>query len=235
MSTHKVFDITSECPSSTPAATYVYNPNTSSYTAIKVLSGGSATAVVSCNESIQDASRWSASVSTTCVNGSISLGSIVVPGTCDYPPLWSISFDKGNCTCEESLYYCDENAGTCASELSSLDTWDKLNTCSDLVGNGITCPDPSNNEQFFNAPGESVVLICCDFIGITYSFTQEWLNNEPSTGDGQPNLSRYNGSGPYDCIKLMAEVSQVEEGDYCDRVHLELWNNIADINNPYNL
>jgi hypothetical protein len=29
------------------------------------------------------------------------LGSIVAPGTCDYPPLWSIIFNKGDCTCTE--------------------------------------------------------------------------------------------------------------------------------------
>jgi hypothetical protein len=149
------------------------------------------------------------------------LGSIVTPGTCDYPPLWSISFNKGDCGCEEELYFCNENITGCDSEIRSLDTWDKLNTCSYFY-NQVACPE---YDEYYEV-GETVVIVCCDALDIIYAISQEALDRR--------NISTYNGSGPYDCIKVMEEFSPLGQGDYCDRVLLQLWNTVNP-SNPYNL
>jgi hypothetical protein len=142
-------------------------------------------------------------------------------------------------TVDETLYNCDE--GSCVGAIKSLDTWNELDICDfnkpdEVCTYDCTIVSQCGYEYWENSSSELMVICCCGSIGdAPYCFSQEFLNNATSIVDGQPNLSIYNGSGPYDCVKLMAAYSATEEGDYCDRVHLELWNNIADTNNPYNL
>jgi hypothetical protein len=188
------------------------------------LSGGIVKGVITCNPAIQDASRWSASVSTTCPNGSISLGAIIAPGTCEYPPLWNVSFDKGDCECEDTLYRCEINDTNCLGSIQSLDTLTPLNYCASYF-NGQLCSSLYEDIEYSTSTGQQYVIVCCDDFSVKHAFSQEFLNSE--------DLSRYNGSGPYDCIKLMADFAPTANGDYCDRVHLELWNSFLDPSNPY--
>jgi hypothetical protein len=190
------------------------------------LSGGIVKGIITCDPDIQDASRWSASISTTCPNASISLGSIIASGTCEYPPLWNVLFDKGDCECQDILYRCEVSDINCSGSIQSLDTLAPLNYCASYY-DGALCSVLDADTQYTTSPEQQYVIICCGDMAVRFAFSQEFLNSE--------GLGRYNGSGPYDCIKLMTHFSPTEDGDYCDRVHLELWNSIPNPSNPYDL
>jgi hypothetical protein len=60
--------------------------------------------IIGCDPAVSGDARWSASISTSCPNGSASLGSPkLILGDNTQPGLWPIIFDKGDCTCGQVI------------------------------------------------------------------------------------------------------------------------------------
>jgi hypothetical protein len=59
---------------------------------------------IGCDPAVSGDAKWSASINTSCPNGSVSLGSPkLILGDNTQPGLWPIIFDQGDCTCGQVI------------------------------------------------------------------------------------------------------------------------------------
>lgn len=158
-------DLTGACPNTSPDVVYTYDPLTGSWSTTKLLGDGvhSITAVIACDPGKTGCERWSASASTDCPDGSITVGSILVP--CEQtpepngPPHWQLTFNPGSCGCppgssSSSAGPIDVSMGFTVIGLNALRTNESPDGCSEAnptwYGN---CPESGPYCPFSNGYG----------------------------------------------------------------------------------
>ncbi len=125
-----------------------------------------------------------------------------------------------------NLARCNSQTSLCNMVQLPLTNLSPLNTCQEIT-TGAACGSIDQYIVPMTTTGnadESYVIICQDDIDSgPYGFSQEFLNAPSNYTNLPPGHSGWNGTGVNDCVYLMRLYSPVEDGDYCDRVHLDLW------------